>query len=333
MSAQPLTLKQIDAPGRYPGIPNAFYHGHLTKVPALGSSGAVKLMQTCPATFWQESILNPDYEPEHKSAFDIGTAAHLAMLEPDLWNERVVVVPFDDYRTSAAKAARDDAYSKGKTPLKPQEARQIAAMRAALVAHPLAGNAFTQGVAESTYVWIDDDTGCWCKARPDYLRREPFMLIDFKSSGSANPREFARRAWDLGYFQQAAWYLEGVGRVEGEIPTEFWFVVQEVDPPHLVTVNKLPDRWIEYGAMMNAKARDTFAECLRTSRWPGYRPNGIDRDVAFTLEMPTWAEFEIERRKEFGEFSRAKRITAEQAAIADRFHRPLSWDQPEEVKS
>lgn len=47
MTALPLTIKQIDMPGRYDGIPADRYHSaSLTKVPALGSSGAIALMQT-----------------------------------------------------------------------------------------------------------------------------------------------------------------------------------------------------------------------------------------------------------------------------------------------
>ena len=55
------------------------------------------------------------------------------------------------------------------------------------------GNLFIGGKAERTYIWRDPRTGALCKCRPDYTR--PNLLIDYKTTTSANPRTFRARAW------------------------------------------------------------------------------------------------------------------------------------------
>jgi len=302
------------------------YHGQCTVEPALSRSGAHTIIKECPAAYWHASPLNPAFVEQQSREFDIGTAAHLVMLEPDLFAERSVLIPFDSYSTKAARELRDQAYADGKTPLKPREAEQVAAMRKALFAHPLAREAFTGGVAEQTYIWQDDASGVWCKARLDYEREGGRMVVDYKTAGSANPRDFRRAVWDHGYHMQDPWYRDGVEAVRGRRPEEFWFVVQEKAAPHLVTVIRLDESATTWGAMANARARSVFADCLRRGRWPGYRePSSPHRDRAFTLSLPSYAEFELEEAKVFGAFGPV-RATPALAETFDRFHRPLDQD-------
>lgn len=296
------------AAGRYENIPAEVYHTQH----ALGSSGAWQIESECPALFWWKSPFNPKREPEQKRMFDIGTAAHLIALQPELFTERVTVIDAKDYRSKDAQGQRDAIYDAGKTPLLSHEVEQVHAMREALMAHPIARHAFEDSAPEVTYFWHDRHTGIPCKARPDLLPAHRRYLPDYKTSTTANPRAFERKAADLGYHMRMAWYLEGIAAVEGEAPERAVFIVQAKDAPYLVSVCWLDAEALSWGRLQVRRAMDIFARCMEADQWPGYRDSGApDVDSAFTLRLPAWTRIELEKQHEDGQFSKyAELITA-----------------------
>src|SRR5215212_507863 len=98
---------------RISGMPAVEYHA----MRALSASGAWLLAEECAAKFLWRSPWNPLYLPEAKTEFDIGVAAHLAVLEPARQAESIVVIEAGDYRTMKARDARDAARAQGKVPL------------------------------------------------------------------------------------------------------------------------------------------------------------------------------------------------------------------------
>lgn len=287
----------ITEPGIY-DIPSDRYHGDCCSSPSISASMAWTLTEQCPAALWWGCYLNPDFRPENKKAFDLGTAAHTLLLEPETWNERAVLVDADDYKTKAAQAARDAAWAEDRVPLTGPQRDSIIAMRAALLSHPLARKAWENGAAEKSHLWRDQETGVWCKCRPDFRPDHGRWLVDYKTTTSARADEFQRRFYDLGHFARAAWYLEGVSETADITPEAYWFVVQEVRPPYLVAVYRASQRALEWGAMFNRRARHDFARCLSTGAWPGY-----NEDTASDIELPPWAEFRFEERRERKEFA------------------------------
>lgn len=282
------------------------YHALL----ALSASGIWALSdinEGCGLKFWLGSPWNPDRAAVNAAHFDIGTAAHLAVLEPDRVEERVVLHGHDEYRSGAAKAARDDAYAAGKIPLKPAEWAQVERMRRAIMADPIARGAFTvDGEAEVTAQWTDRDYGVPCKARADRVLDGGRILVDLKTASSAHPIGFARAIWDHGYFSRAAWYLDGWEAATGRRPEEYWFVVVEKKEPHLVAVHKLPEKDQEWGRIVNQMAVATFADCMARGEWPGYRPPGAGRSRAFVTGLPTWATYQLHDATEAGAFQTPK---------------------------
>src|SRR3954453_13566727 len=91
--------------GRISGLPALDYHA----MRALSASGAWLLAEECAAKFLWRSPWNPLYVPEAKTEFDIGVAAHLAVLEPERQADSIVVIEAGDYRTTRARDGRDAA--------------------------------------------------------------------------------------------------------------------------------------------------------------------------------------------------------------------------------
>lgn len=290
----------ISEPGIYPDISAEAYHADPCLVPSLSSSGARTLIAECPAIYMHQR-----QNPERKRVFDIGTAGHLMVLEPEAFGARVRVIDAGDYRTKAAQEARDAAYADGLTPLLAAEADMVRAMRDALFADPIARHAFEGGAAEQTMIWRDRETGVWCRARPDYLPPHGRYLVDYKTSTSASPKQFERALWDYGYFQQAAWYLDGVQQAAGARPDRFAFVVQSKKPPYLVSVCWVDPDALEWGRVLNQHARRIFAACLRAGEWPAYGAEAGQPRRAFTVNIPAWAQRELQARQDAGEFAPA----------------------------
>lgn len=286
-------MNKIDHAGMY-DLTEEQYHGDCCGTPSLSSSGAVQLIDECPAIYWYNSYLNPDrpVEAPAKDA-DFGTAAHLLILEPERFQDRVVTVLKDDWRTKEAQETRNTARIAGRVALLAKDVERAKAVAAAVRAHPVAAKAFTGGLTEKSLLWRDAGSGVWCKSRPDYLRET--QLVQYKTVPCAHPRAFERHAYDMGYYQRAAWELEACEKVLKRLSMSYFFVAQEREPPYLVSVCELADRAIEWGHMKNTKARAIFAECAAKNKWPGYPPWS-------KISIPSYAEFQLEERRVAGEF-------------------------------
>lgn len=294
---------QISDPGIY-DLPNDAYHADPCLPMSLSSTGARKLTTDCPAMFKYER----DNQGVRKRAFDIGTAGHLMVLEPEKFEEQIVLVegftkdgkPSAGYATTDAKEQRDAAYAAGKTPLLKPELDMLQEMRSAIWNDPVVSKAFVSGEPEKSMFWQDEETGIWCRCRPDFLPRNGRYLLDYKTADDANPEKFQKRAFDMGYHQQAAWYLEGYRAVTGEDPTRFWFIVQSKKPPYLVSICEMDPYALQIGEARNRYAKGALAWCLKHDEWPGYRPTLSDRNRVFQIAPPAWVSKEYDRQMEEG---------------------------------
>jgi hypothetical protein len=272
---------------------------------------------------------NPDRAPEETANhFDIGQATHLLLLEPDKFDAETQIIEAGSYQTERARQARDRAYNAGLTPLLTKELVLVEAMAQAILADPIARSFRDQGDTEVTMTWDDPEFGFPCKLRVDHLPHNLVDLRDVKSAATANPREFERSAWDHGYPQRAAWYLDGVEICTGTRPRFYWFIAVEKKPPYCVSVLKYAEEDIEWGRILNLRARALFAECLDRDQWPTYRPAGARRPQAFEIRLPPWARWELQDRTERRELA-APKSRAEldlRQRLAARLQAPINRD-------
>jgi hypothetical protein len=94
-------------------LPAAEYHA----MRALSASGAWLLAEDCPAKFLWKSPWNSLWQGEERNEFDLGTAAHLAVLEADQFAARTALINAPDYRSGSARELRDRAREEGRVPL------------------------------------------------------------------------------------------------------------------------------------------------------------------------------------------------------------------------
>lgn len=267
-------------PGIHDGIPEPQYHAD----PALSQS-QLKVLLDCPARFaWART-----QPPKTSDAFDIGTAVHAKVLGV---GAPTVVVDAADWRTNAAKAARDEARAAGLVPLLRADAARVDAMAEAVLAHEGARVVLeTEGAVEQSMWWTREVDGMSVPMRGRVDKATAYadgwpVLVDLKTSASASPRRFASSVWDFGYHIQRAAYVDGWTRLtqsaDGIVP-DFLIVVVEKDPPHLPAVYQLDDIATQRGEERYAAALSLFVDCTREDHWPGYA------DDIVTLPSPRWA--------------------------------------------
>lgn len=268
-------------------IPAAVYHADPCPQPSLSSSVARTLLAYSPEhARYQHPRLNPDYAPGESEIFDLGTAAHAYLLEGEMGFE---IIDAADWRTKAAREARDAARLLGKTPILAHRWDGVKAM-VDLIMERLSDfegepRPFTKGQPEQTLIW--QDGGVWCRARLDWLHSDHRTVDDLKTvSGSANPETWGRSLWGMGYDVQAAFYLRGVKAVFGT-DAQFRFVVAEHEPPYALSVCALDPAGLELADRKVRRAINLWRACLEDGHWPGYATHTC------TIDLPPWEEAKV----------------------------------------
>lgn len=243
------------------------YHADVVPGGSLSSSGARKLLDpSCPAQF--------RYDREHpqapKKEFEIGHAAHKFVLGE---GPELAVIDYPDWKKKDAQNQRDDAYAEGKVPLLTKDHDMVQAMAEAIRQHPVAGPLFESGsgVAEQSLYWADPTTGTICRARPDWLKQYPDLMlcVDYKTAAKADPTAVSKAIAERNYHMQDPWYVDGIQAVIGQ-PARFLFVFQSKTAPYLITVRELSDADRAIGRAKNAHALRTYARCTKDDEWPDW---------------------------------------------------------------
>lgn len=248
------------------------YHADPCETPSLSSSVARILLFDSPHKAWHaHPKLNPAWAPrEPEEKFDLGTAAHDWLLR-GLDSAEIVDAP--DWRTKAAREARDAARAAGRIPLLAHRADEVRMMadsaRAQLAAFREKPTPFVDGKAEQVLIWKEDN-GILCRARLDWINDDRITVDDYKTtSGSANPEEWSRTMFGGQYDVQAAFHIRGLRAVYGTAPV-FRFVVQENYAPFDLSIIALDPEAIEYAERKVERAIALWGECLESGEWPSY---------------------------------------------------------------
>ena len=261
---------RISEPGIY-SMAELDYHSDPAPVPSLSRSIARLLIEASPAhAAAQHPRLNgraPTGPASGDDDMDIGSAAHAMFLEGE---DVVAVVPFDSYRTNAAKELRDDALREGKIPLKSKQYATALNVVEALEEFRAKTKLFTAGKPEQTLIWDEGDL--WCRARIDWLPDDPAApLLDLKTTGGlATTAGWGRNCFQFGADLQASMYPRGCEFLRGEAPDDVLFVVVETEPPYGIRVFGLDPVAIEVGHAKAQAARAVWMQCMEAKQWPSY---------------------------------------------------------------
>lgn len=256
-------------------ISEADYHSEredlFGPVPNLTASTAKKLILDSPAHAY---LHHPKLggEPFKTTAdMDRGTLIHAFLLRK---GRKIAVLPFDDFKTTAAKELRAEAEAKGQLAVT-ERLFDSARLAARALAPKLAARGYPlQGKSEVTIRWTEttsDGASVPCRGRLDHVVEH--HLLDLKITGDANPRRIERsHITSMGYDIQAAAYTRGF---ESECPefagrSDFTLLFCEPEPPHCITPIVCAGSLRELGARKWRRAVNRWHNCLTNDHWPEY---------------------------------------------------------------
>lgn len=278
----------ITAPGFYPELTPSQYFAEPCPEAALTNSGIGTLLRFCPAKFAYKhaAIGQPPEERKDTVAKHMGSLVHRLALDK---GDDYAVSPYDEYRSTEAKAWKRATEEAGVIPVK-QKDYDAAQEMAATIRSSI--KKATQGLPYETEVVVAWKRGNrWCRMMLD-VWCPPLMLgLDAKTIASADDLS-VDRAFASYYGRQDAWYLEGIEAATGNTGrARFGFMFVEKEAPWL-------DRFAEsteamrHGCRMEIEsAFRTFDQCMSAGEWPGYAPH---RAFPTSWQLREWTELEIQ---------------------------------------
>lgn len=232
-----------------------------------------------------------------------GTLVHCARLEPDALSQRYVVVPEDapkrptDAQWAAKKSNESSQAAKewwtafgeevaGRTIIPADDFAITQLQLKALNANATIADVMSGGHSEVSVFWVDKATGVYCKARPDYVRRDDRgdTLTDLKSVADESPSGFSRAAARMQYHLQAAHYMAGWGAATGRRVQAFVFAAVTSVRPVLAVPYVLTDEVLQQGEEEREELLTRFANCKQSDTWPAYG------DGLQPLDFPAYAK-------------------------------------------
>lgn len=274
-------------PGIHLNLSNEAYHSG----PGISKSGLWTIYTKTPAHYRFEE--RPERAPAH---LDLGTATHIALLEPGTFEDRVLEGPADR-RGNRWKDYEAQALATGRVLLTLGDAEKCLRIRDAGERCDVLRQVRQGAIIEASGYATCPQTGVLLRCRPDAYNPALGMILDLKTARGGGVREFQRATAEYGYHMQEAFYTdvwklaatdEGGGTAAVDA---FVFVVIESAAPFLVSTYELKPGAVEEGRKAYQSALARYATCLERERlgmpltraWPGYPPEPEP------LDIPRWA--------------------------------------------
>jgi exodeoxyribonuclease VIII len=230
-------------------------------------------------------------------AMILGSALHVATLEPSRFETMFHICPPCDRRTAEGKEFfRKEEQKAGKKLLIRQGSGDDAALlgdvenlrgmsssiRASKAASQLLDCA---GHNEVSALWKDEETGLFCKARfdrylPKFSNRQ--FIVELKSDRDVSEWSFGKTVDSRLYCAQAASYRHGLETITREKSGHVFIAVENFAPFDCHTFI-LDDPDFQTGLLAYRSMLKRYAECKASGKWPGYE------DKVKVLRMPDYA--------------------------------------------
>jgi PDDEXK-like domain of unknown function (DUF3799) len=233
-------------------------------------------------------------------AMKLGSALHVAVLEPARFESLFYICPPCDRKTTEGKALYAEAVEKANGKLVLREGSQtdaplmgeVAKIRgmAASIRNLKSAAPFLNGTGQNevSALWQDSETGLMCKGRFDRFLPEFELLdgapvvVEIKSTKDGSDWAFGKEVDGYNYDAQAANYLTGVKSITGKKAGHVFIVVENF-PPYDAAFYMLGDQDLQTGLRKYRSMLSRYAECKKTNRWPGYE------DKLKVLYLPGYA--------------------------------------------
>ena len=217
-------------------------------------------------------------------AMKFGSLVHTVVLDKRVTD--LVIEPKFDLRKKGAKEAQEDyrnSLDKNALSVSEDEYYSLNSIVESIAAHPFASEILLDGLVEHCGLYFDEEEKVQVKFKPDIVNLKNGYVADLKTCADASHREFQRSIVNFGYEIQAYHYLSSMNQIQDAAINDFYFVCIEKDPPYAVVVYRADNDMITSGKRKYRKGIEIYAQCLRTSSWPGYST------VPVSIGLPPWS--------------------------------------------
>lgn len=224
------------------------------------------------------------------NALGFGTAAHVAVLEPERFI-RDYAIWESKYEHGGARPRNGSAWEEfkklnaGRAILLDSEFDEACAFKDAVRQDAVAMRYLAMGRPEIAMTWQDAETGVACVGRIDWETKVDHhpAVVDLKSTRDAGETWFSRDVAKLDYHLQLAFYADGYQAITGKMPRMVVVAVESVEPYDAVTY-VVPEEILEIGRDAYRELLIKFKQCAESDEWPGQ--GGNEEKI---LQLPRWA--------------------------------------------
>lgn len=218
---------------------------------------------------------------EDKPQFALGSAAHVAILEPEKLEDLVMKGP-EDRRGNKWKEATDFATYAGKILLVAGDydmalmLRDVADTVPELAMMRELDDSGQGPIVETSCYHVDEETGLTVRCRPDIYSPKHKLIVDIKNMANASPEGWEKDTGKFGYHVQDAVYQDVWDNGSGYDVEGFWFCVFEKSNPPQIALYEIDAAAAAEGHARYRRALARTKECIDAGVWPSY-PTGIQR--------------------------------------------------------
>jgi len=156
--------------------------------------------------------------------------------------------------------------------------------------HPFARHLISHiKTKEQSAIWQDEETGIWCKARPDMSAPESQVLVDVKMLKSVSEYAVNNDIRSYGIDIQAAMSADAYKFVTGQEIDTFLLITVCPTPPYRVEVYELDSEWLTRGRSEYHRLLRIEKSCREADSWPNYQ-NAGNQVLVIPGYLKTWEE-------------------------------------------
>lgn len=254
----------------------AEYHADPCPSPSLSSHAAHTFVGRCAAHAYHRHPALGGVPMKVSKSMAQGGLIHTLMLGKG--HEQIQAVEAKDWRTNAAKAARDEIEASGKTAVLVGDVKRARAVSDRFAQRLREEDGIVlDGESEQAVFWVetaDDGTEVQCRCMIDHLKLsgDGCDIFDLKTCESAHPRPVSAHIHGYGYHVQAVANVRAVQSARPDLAGKirFFWPFLEIPEPHLVQLYEPNPSLEELGFLLWRQAVNGWAKCLREDRWPRY---------------------------------------------------------------
>ncbi len=252
---------------------------------------------------------------EVSESMQIGTAVHMGILEPHLFDKKVFRGPQADARSKDGICEMIDFYCKvgeiengvlsamgmpalrehlliaknqltDQIILKNDDYLRVLAMIESIKCHPLYSDLLQDegGFAELSFFSKNEALDSICKCRPDFLIPGRNILIDIKTTVDPSPQGFRKQIANFNYHLSAAFYIDVLAKHDIQI-NQYYFIVVGNQQPHITEIYQLDEVSIEEGRFKANNALLRYQQWLENKEiYQGYTDGKV-----YDISLPKWA--------------------------------------------